>query len=128
MEKSKIYKHSFFNADLIKQSFKENFKEKASRESFRLRRDEESWEFDNESEFFAEYRKKHDSSSIRKSNSELSISIAYNKGMETTITVQAKDREKIESIFELFEQNFEKSKTSDVKQKIFTIFIGHGRS
>lgn len=42
MEKSKIYKHSFFNADLIKQSFKENFKEKASRESFRLRRDEES--------------------------------------------------------------------------------------
>ena len=62
MEKSKIYKHSFFNADLIKQSFKENFKEKASRESFRLRRDEESWEFDNESEFFFFFLKKHDSS------------------------------------------------------------------
>ncbi|MFD0988957.1 TIR domain-containing protein [Mariniflexile jejuense] len=128
MEKTKSYDSSYFSADIIKKVFNENVKE-SNRTSFRLRKEDESWEFDTENEFFAEYRKPHLSSTIRKSNKDVSISLTYNLNSDTEVIVQANSRDEIESVFEIFESNFESSKYEKEKEnKGPIVFIGHGRN
>lgn len=128
MEKSKIYEQTYFSADLIKSVLDKYVLGDKIKNSFRLRRDNEAWQFDDEREFFADYRKEHYSSSIRKSNSEVEIEINYNKDEYTNVTVQADNRGEIESIFEEFEKNFKNSIVKSSKIKLPVIFIGHGRS
>lgn len=129
MEKSKIYKGSYFLADVIKGVLDRNLNEDVTKQSFRLRRNEESWEFDDEREFFADYRKPHDNSTIRKSSATVSISISYTKDVDTTVIVQAASRGDIESVFELFEEKYESSIVQPSSESKFpVIFIGHGRS
>jgi len=129
MEKSKTYKDTYFSADIIKRSLYENLTERIIRSSFRLRRENETWEFDDEREFFADYRKPHENSTIRKSDSNISITIKYTKFSDTTVIVQAKTRGEIESVFEIFEQNQAQSLVPNEKElKSPIIFIGHGRS
>lgn len=129
MEKSKTYKNAYFSADIIKDVLNNNGFAEKTKKSFRLRRDNESWEFDDEQEFFADYRKEHDNSVLRKSNSTLSIGIIYTKNIDTTITVQAPTRGKIESVFEVFEKHYEDSIIKPAKEsKGPVIFIGHGRN
>lgn len=128
MEKSKTYKDTYFTADIVKRSLDENIPE-IQKSSYRLRRDNESWEFDDEREFFAEYRKPHDTSTIRKSNREKTITINYTKNQDTTIVVQAQSRGEIESVFEIYESCSKQSIVPNEKEvKMPTIFIGHGRS
>jgi predicted nucleotide-binding protein len=129
MEKSKSYKDTYFSADIIKRSLDGNLKEQITKNSFRLRRDDESWDFDDEREFFADYRKSHESSTIRKSDSNISITVNYIKNSDTTVVVQAKSRGEIESVFEIFEENQTQSIVPNEKEiKSPIIFIGHGRS
>lgn len=128
MEKSKIYENAYFSADLIKSVCDKNVVGERIKQSFRLKRDNEAWQFDDEREYFAEYRKEHYSSTISKSNSEVEIEIYYNKDEYTNVIVQAKSRGEIESIFEEFEKNYENSVVKSTKSKSPIIFIGHGRS
>lgn len=129
MEKTKIYKDTYFSADVVKRAIEENLKGETNKTSFRLRRNYESWELDDEREFFAEYRKPHDTSSIRKTNASLGISLNYTKNSDTTIVVTAKTRGEIESVFEVFEQHYISSIVpNDKESKSPLIFIGHGRS
>jgi predicted nucleotide-binding protein len=128
MEKTKSYERSYFSADIIKKVFSENVNE-SDRTSFRLRKEDESWEFDNENEFFAEYRKPHLSSTVRKSNKDLSISLTYNVNSDTEVIVQASSRDEIESVFEIFEANYMASKYEKQEEnKGPVVFIGHGRN
>lgn len=129
MEKSKSYKDTYFSADVIKRSLYENIKEQVSKSSYRLRRENETLTLDDEREFFAEYRKPHDSSTIRKSDVNISITINYTKNADTTLIVEAKTRGEIENVFELFEENHSQSVVPNDKEiKTPVIFIGHGRS
>lgn len=129
MEKSKSYKDTYFSADVLKRALDENLKGQIGKCSYRLRRDNESWEFDDEREFYADYRKPHDTSVIRKSDTNESITINYTKNLDTTVVVQAKTRGEIESVFEIFEQNSVLSIVPNDKEiKKPVIFIGHGRS
>jgi len=94
-----------------------------------LRRDNETLALDDEREFFSEYRKPHDSSTVRKSEKNLSITISYNKNAETTVNVEGKNKGEIEAVFELFEENLTLSIVpNDKENKSPIIFIGHGRS
>ncbi|MDN3586886.1 nucleotide-binding protein [Pedobacter aquatilis] len=129
MEKSKSYKDTYFSADVIKRSLNENIKEQVGKSSYRLRRENETLTLDDEREFFAEYRKPHDSSTIRKFDTNISITINYTKNADTTLIVEAKTRGEIENVFELFEENHSQSIVPNDKQiKTPVIFIGHGRS
>lgn len=129
MEKSKSYKDTYFSADVIKRSLNENLKEQVSKSSYRLRRENETLTLDDEREFFAEYRKPHDSSTIRKSDGNISITINYTKNTDTTLIVEAKTRGEIENVFELFEENHSQSVVPNEKEiKTPVIFIGHGGS
>ena len=129
MEKSKSYKDTYFSADMIKRSLNENIKEQVGKSSYRLRRENETLTLDDEREFFAEYRKPHDSSTIRKSDVNINITINYTKNADTTLIVEAKTRGEIENVFELFEENHSQSIVPNDKEiKTPVIFIGHGRS
>jgi len=129
MEKSKSYKDAYFSADIIKRALNENISEQESKGSYRLRRDNETLALDDEREFFSEYRKPHDSSTVRKSEKNLSITISYNKNAETTVNVEGKTKGEIEAVFELFEENLTLSIVpNDKENKSPIIFIGHGRS
>lgn len=129
MEKSKSYKDTCFPAEVLKRALDDNLKGQINKCSYRLRRDNESWEFDDEREFYADYRKLHDSSVIRKSDNNISITVNYTKNLETTVIVQAKTRGEIESVFEIFEQNNAQSIVPNDKEiKTPVIFIGHGKS
>mgnify|MGYP003610456630 CR=1 FL=1 len=129
MEKSKSYKDTYFSADVIKRSLNENIREQIGKSSYRLRRENETLTLDDEREFFAEYRKPHDSSTIRKSDVNISITINYTKNADTTLIVEAKSRGEIENVFELFEENQAQSIVPNDKEiKTPVIFIGHGRS
>lgn len=129
MEKSKSYKDTYFSADMIKRSLNENIKKQVNKSSYRLRRENETLALDDEREFFAEYRKPHDSSTIRKSDVNISITINYTKNADTTLIVEAKTRGEIENVFELFEENHSQSVVPNDKEiKTPVIFIGHGRS
>lgn len=129
MEKSKSYKDTYFSADVIKRSLNENIKEQVGKSSYRLRRENETLTLDDERDFFAEYRKPHDSSTIRKSDVNISITINYTKNADTTLIVEAKTRGEIENVFELFEENHSQSIVPNDKEiKTPVIFIGHGRS
>jgi predicted nucleotide-binding protein len=128
MEKSKSYKDTYFSADVIKRSLNENIKDQFGKSSYRLRRENETLTLDDEREFFAEYRKPHDTSTIRKSDVKISITINYTKNADTTIIVEAKSRGEIENVFELFEENHSQSIVPNYKEiKTPVIFIGHGR-
>lgn len=107
----------------------ENLKEQVSKSSYRLRRENETLTLDDEREFFAEYRKPHDSSTIRKSDGNISITINYTKNTDTTLIVEAKTIGEIENVFELFEENHSQSVVPNEKEiKTPVIFIGHGGS
>ena len=129
MEKSKTYPNAYFSADVLKVALDDKLKDLIKKSSFRLRREYESWEFDDEREFFAEYRKAHDTSTIRKSSAKMAISISYTKDIETIVTVQAPSRGEIESAFEIFEAKYDSSFVKPASEsKPPVIFIGHGRS
>lgn len=129
MEKSKSYKDTYFSADIIKRALDDNVEEQISKSTFKLRRDNESWRFDDEREFFADYRKSHEHSTIRKSDRKISITIEYIKNSDTTVIVEAKSRGEIERVFEVFEENQANATVpNDKESKNPVIFIGHGRS
>lgn len=129
MEKSKSYSYAYFSADIIKEVLSKNIAEEETRNIFSLKRDNESWEFDDEREFFSDYRKPHDYSYLEKSNKSMYIKVIYYKNYDTTITVKAPTRGEIENIFEVFEKHYEFSivhLVNEIKEPV--IFIGHGRS
>ncbi|MXS69851.1 hypothetical protein GSF70_01315 [Flavobacteriaceae bacterium W22] len=129
MEKTKSFELAYFRADVIKEVFEKYISKEDAKGSYKLRTSDETWEFDDEREFFADYRKPHINSTIRKFDKNLSISINYVSNKETNIIVQAKSRGEIEEVFEIFEKNFPNSKVDKVdNDNPLTIFIGHGRN
>lgn len=129
MEKTKNYKNAYFSADTIKAVLAEHLKEEDSKSSYRLRRDNETWEFDDEHEFFAEYRKPHNTSTIRKYGKSITFSLQYFKDIETSVSVSANTRGEIERTFELFEEKYDTSvQEIEGSAKNPIVFIGHGRS
>lgn len=129
MEKSKIFKDALFDVEIIKEGIEKFADEQKTKNSYRLKKENETWEYDDEREFFADYRKDHESSTFRKSNENINITISYIKNSDTTISIKASSRGEIEDAFEIFEKNYKNSVveiTKEVKSPI--IFIGHGRS
>lgn len=137
MEKSKRYQYALFPAEVLREALNKYFpngnEDKDQRCSYRLSNATETWDYDDEEEFFADYRKSHIDSSIRKSNNSKSLNVRYSNyyGGSTVVSVEGKKRSDIESVFEIFEKNYKNSmiepRVEDKLNKI-VIFIGHGHS
>ncbi len=131
MEKKKYYRNCHFSADVIKDvligctasSTKNRF-------AYKIERGDETWEYDDDKEFFADYRKAHWSSTVRILNEKFEVSIYFfRKTRHTSITVKAGTRGEIEGIFEIFEKAFPNSilpLNKEANNQI--VFIGHGSS
>ena len=133
MEKTKEYKNALFNADVIKKALSTRFPDNDNVTAYyRLKRDNETWDYDKdqEQEFFADYRKEHYTSTVRKYNIDFEIQVRYHQYHAQTVSVKAPTRDEIEEIFEIFEQKYENSIVEPLKdeKKSPVIFIGHGRS
>ncbi|WP_315816884.1 hypothetical protein [Paraflavitalea speifideaquila] len=75
-----------------------------------LTRGDESWRFDNEKEYFTEYRKEHDNSFLKRTYKQVIFKIRYARNNYTDITVHAPTSQEIDSIFEVFEKLYPSSK------------------
>lgn len=113
MEKSKLYPQAYFPADKIEHILSKVITTQKNDEPasfYYLTRGDESYRFDNEREYFAEYRKEHDNSFLKRSYKQLTFKIRYAKNNYTDITVQASTSNEIDSIFEVFEKLYPGSK------------------
>lgn len=163
MEKTKKYTNTIFSVEAIKKAIEEfdnsvkeeelkriqwlhrNVKNRTDQEIFfeifrrtmTIQLDDETWEYDSEDEFFADYRKYN--------NEKRSINFTYQRNREisrmsissysipnTSVSVMIHEcpgnRSIIERIFVIFEVDAPKSKLDFESVKKPKIFIGHGRN
>jgi len=137
MKKKVFYKNVKFSQEVIQKGLNkiDSFVDEKNKELYRGSRvkfGDETWDHDNEAEFFNDYNKKIDYADFGrtyyKANLGLSLAFEYN---DTTISVEANNRSQIEEIHQIFLQYAEKCIIPFEDQKMLeepTIFIGHGRS
>jgi predicted nucleotide-binding protein len=136
MNKTKTYKRTKFPPEVISEaltkltSFLPEMPSKPSYESYHIRKLDESWSYNNQDEFFAEYRRDIRYARYMNHFSKLKLEITYSSDCSTEVEVEAPERHQIESVFEVFEKNAKNSVIVEIPKhpKSTTIFIGHGRS
>ena len=131
MEKIKKFPNTYFKSDIIKEGIAKIISDKTERCTFKISKGNETIKFDDEREFYTDYKKSPDIAYIRISDKKenLSIDIFYTKGVNTSISVEASTRGDIEDVFEIFENNHQQSiESHEHTRKKQSIFIGHGRS
>ncbi|WP_078532689.1 nucleotide-binding protein [Streptomyces hokutonensis] len=140
MEKGKKYPHVKFSADTVKAGI-ESFlsldgvnKDKLSI-NWKIHRGAESWRFDTEEEFFADYRAgfSYARCSISDSAHGYEMSVTYGFSQVTEVSVRAPSRPELERVFWPFERDApsatierDTSPAPEIPKPV--VFIGHGRS
>lgn len=116
MEKSKLYPRTYFTSNHISHFLETVANANSDRpvSFYYLTRGDESWNFDTEQEYLAEYTKDHDHSFIKRAYDKLTIKIRYIKNNYTDITIEAPTIKEVEKTFELFEKLY----TTALKQKV----------
>lgn len=139
MKKTKTYQRVLFTPNEIAQAtgvFAGRCKAGANRKiTLVVKRDQEEWDFDSESEFLAEMRRGYDYAQIHLLHEKASLIVTVWRRYHvphSVVSVEGEDREEIEQLFELFERA-KASCTLPVEAtspEISTpvVFIGHGRS
>lgn len=112
MEKSKLYPHAYFPAEQIERVLNKLVHPQGEQpvSFYYLTRGDESWRFDNDREYFEEYKKDHDNSFLKRSYDRLTLKIRYAKNNYTDISVDASNSKEIDSIFEAFEKLYATSR------------------
>jgi len=92
----------------------------------------ESWRFDTDPEFYAEYRRSNvDGASYYLTGSDWAFQLYLERSTEadyTSVTVTTPDRESIAAIFNIFEEAAPSARLDDPSPAAPVIFVGHGRS
>jgi len=131
MQKIKKFPDAYFNAEIIKKGIDNIITEKEQRSVYKIAKENETIKFDDDREFYSDYRKIPDTATIaiEDKNRKTSINIEYIKGSHTNIAVEAESRGDIEDVFEIFENKYIDSiQESETQKKKPFIFIGHGGS
>jgi predicted nucleotide-binding protein len=131
MQKTFKYRNTFYKVDVIKKAIDKLIKEKGSRNSFKVAKGDMSLKFDDEREFFADYKKNPDSATIGIEDklTKASINIEYIKNQHTSVSVNSASRGDWEDVFEIFDEKREESiEKSTLSERSPVIFIGHGGS
>jgi predicted nucleotide-binding protein len=134
MQKTKSYPETYFSADNIRQASEQyilpNEQNEKLSEFYRIDMGYEAWEFDTPPQFFSAYRNTdHITSTFKRSNKDIGLTILYQKNKYTAVTVQARTRDEIEIVFDFFESKYVDSIVKKAGRPGHgNIFIGHGRS
>lgn len=144
-EKAKRYSRVIFppeiltEADNIVRDLPDKKDTKLTDRSWSIDGRQERWTFDDENEFFADYRKSFDQARFHKSygygTARITIDVSGPDSLiaGTSVSVRANSRPDVERVFAIFEQNASKYRLPDPpnskpsKPKI-KVFIGHGHS
>lgn len=131
MQKTKKYPNAYFQADIIKQGIDNIITEKEQSSTYRITKENESLRYDDEREFYADYRKSPDFAriGIQDKSRKTSIALEYWKNSYTSISIEAESRGDIEEAFDIFENKYSESivEAETLENRPF-IFIGHGGS
>jgi len=136
MRKSVYFYNVKFSCEVISSSIKKlesflNEKEPKTSNEFIVKIGKETWQHDNESEFFADYSQNITFARYMKSYSygKYGLTIEFREA-NTKIAVQSPERHQIESIHQIFIQNEKKCLLPPDQQgmKSPIIFLGHGQS
>jgi predicted nucleotide-binding protein len=129
MEKSKTYYLTHFSVDTIRRSILKIDPEAVLKNivylSTEISYQDIKWKFDSLDEFFAEYNKATSFVLHIQFASQIKDYYIFGFPTHTSITINAKERSDIESIFQIFEQDLDKSRII-ISPKPLSIFIGHG--
>ena len=138
MYKEVNYSYTRFSADILRKSldvFVDSFDLELGDLSYILRVTigEVKWGHDSLEEFLSDYRKAtgYCAFKIYTSRRDAKLDVVLSLGKNTAITVSGPDRQKIESVFEVFERNFDSSRLPPPPKPTTPrprIFIGHGHS
>ena len=132
MEKSKYYYNTKFSSEVIKKAHDQfltkfhNKKNIKKPQNLSIKYENEKWKFDSLNEFFAEYPKST-GYNFHHIIDNCSIYISDNIEINTYVIITLPNRGDIESVFNVFEENFEQSKIEVIPQPI-KVFLGHGNS
>jgi predicted nucleotide-binding protein len=137
MENEKVYRNTYFPPEVIMEavnvltSFIEEEKSQRSDSQRRITfESEESWSYDTDEEFFADYRKPFNNASYYLSWFYFNIRASIYE-RNTRVTIKAPERKQVDASFEVFERNAERCKIPPLPEKPKPkpiIFIGHGGS
>ncbi|MEQ6120506.1 TIR domain-containing protein [Reichenbachiella sp. MALMAid0571] len=141
MQKSKEFIRVKFSPQKLKEAvrkWEEKLPSDRSRQEVNSRRivfPDETWGYDNDEEFFADFQKEYNTAYYSQrcfgENSNFwSFSIESRTWQNTVIEVQAPTRAEIEDVFHVFEKDWANFKLPEpeVDEMSPVIFIGHGRS
>ena len=138
MYKEIEYSYTRFSADVLRESldvFVDSFglKTEDLTHHFRVTIGEVQWGHDSIEEFLSDYRQAtgHCTFHTLSSSWDTTLEVVLFRGKDTRIKVSGPDRQKIESVFEVFERYASSSKLTRPPKPpppSPTIFIGHGRS
>lgn len=139
MQKTKTYRMTIFAADTLKKAittFLEVMHKPTGDFSWSISTKSEQWEFDDESEFYADYHREFTEATISEYSKGSKIRIScdflpkrYDVG--TRVLVMAKTRSEIELVFNIFEDAYDSARLeteSRIPKPEPVIFIGHGQS
>ncbi len=131
MQKTRKYPNAYFQVDILKKGIDQIVTDKEPRSIFKIAKGYETLKFDDEREFYPDYRKSPDTATIgiadRKRKT--SINIEYIKDLHTNVSVEGETRGEIEEVFEIFEEQYPNSIEDPISpKKKPIIFIGHGGS
>ena len=131
MEKKKSYPKVRFSSTIVQEAVNRYLsiiggKENISDNKFMVRTGNEQWYLDSFEEFLSEYNKSEVSCLDLRSYAKIfNFEMWVYPGTNTEIDVHGKNRGEIESIFQIFENNVERSRII-VRKDPVKIFIGHG--
>jgi predicted nucleotide-binding protein len=140
MEKRKKYSLVKFPPEVIREAYASFCKLAESKDVFKsdtllVSRTKETWTLDSEDEFYSEYRGDVESAEYRRYQSNASFGLSYNRPFvhETIVSVRLPTRQAIETVFEVFEENYPKYKLQEEQERkaildLVKVYIGHGRS
>lgn len=132
MKKTKYYYNSRFPADVISQAHKLLLSKLDSKQGhivtaiFSVSSGEETWGYDSIEEFLAEYPRSQESFLANYFSGGPGIEISSRKSC-TVVTVNLASRADIQSIFQVFETNIDRSTIALEAEEPVKIFIGHGQ-
>lgn len=139
MKKEKKYRYVRFPAEIIKKAYEKYMEllrtnypdfEKYNQQSLEVEHEDCVWKYDSPEEFFADYRRYYNDATFLQSINSIELNARIYPNY-TIISISGQDRNTIESLFEIFENNLDKYRIPEPPKPPLqkpTIFIGHGQS
>ena len=131
LQKTKEYKLARFSPEVLQEAVRKLWPDAGPAfppfDSLMVESDEQTWRYDDEQEFFADYRGSSGTAYYRRRSFKTSLDVAVHSG-GTKVEIRASKRATIESVFSVFETKLGESLVPSPPAPKPSVFIGHGQA